>query len=222
MHPFSITLWLFVYNICVNFYFQKFWLIHICYHIIGNMTCGSRIFDSYGFIRCSPFWFLNLLEYIPKQFLPLFSLFALAANNYIHVSKLASYLLAIRQEGWFFFFFFFFFLLQTKRSSFLQILSFIFFLVTSECNVYLPVDPSLVYSYPKMLLLFFSLILAWFKTIFLDSYLSVFCSSIKFEFCHLLLLACKSCFSNLMHFNFKINTKPYQSNNYMPLLVFQY
>ena len=60
MHPFSITLWQFVYNISVNFYFQKFWLIHI-YHIIWNMTCGSRMFDSYGFMG-SPFCFLNLLE----------------------------------------------------------------------------------------------------------------------------------------------------------------
>ena len=60
MRPFSMTLWQFVYNISVNFYFQKFWLIHI-YHIIRNMTCGSRMFDSYGFM-CSPFWFLNLLE----------------------------------------------------------------------------------------------------------------------------------------------------------------
>ena len=31
-------------------------------------------------------------------------------------------------------------------------------LVNSECDVYLPVDQSLVYSYPKMFLLFFSLI----------------------------------------------------------------
>ena len=175
MHPFSITLWRFVY-ICVNFYFQKFWLIHICYHIIGNMTCGflaSQLFISYQAG--------GLIFFVSNQ---VFQFFA-------------------------------------------KILSFSFFLVTSECDVYLPVDPSLVYSYPKMLLLFFSLILAWFKTIFLDSYLGVFCSwvqlaSVEFKFCHLLSPACKSCFSILIHFDFKINANPYQSDNYMALLVCQY
>ena len=77
-----------------------------------------------------------------------------------------------------------------------------------------------------MLLLFFSLILAWFKTIFLDSYLGVFCSwvlaSVEFEFCHLLSPACKSCFSILIPFDFEINANPCQSDKYMPLLVCQY
>ena len=124
--------------------------------------------DSYGF-TCSPFWFLNLLEYLPKQFSSPVLVFCFGWQQ-LHSRFLASYLLAIRQEGWFFF------VSNQVFQFFSKILSFSFFLVTSECDLYLPVDPSLVYTYPKMLLLFFSLILACFKTIFLDSYLGVFCS----------------------------------------------
>ena len=52
-----------------------------------------------------------------------------------------------------------------------EILSFSFCLVNSECDAYLPVDQSLLYSRSKMFLLFFNLI-------FFDSYLGffVFCS----------------------------------------------
>ena len=82
MHPFSITVWWFVYNICVNFYFQKFWLIHICYHFIGNMTCGSWMFDLY--VPHFDSW-ISLNTFL-SSFLLLFSFFALAGNNYIHVS----------------------------------------------------------------------------------------------------------------------------------------
>ena len=67
-----------------------------------------------------------------------------------------------------------FFYFQFKTSSFfIEILSFGFCLVNFECNAYLIVDHSLVYSYPKTFLLLLSLILtawAWFKTIFLDLY----------------------------------------------------
>ena len=63
MHPFSITVWWFVYNICVNFYFQKFWLIHL----LSFYREYDLWFMDVWFI-CSPFWFLNLLEYFPKQF----------------------------------------------------------------------------------------------------------------------------------------------------------
>ena len=159
-----------------------------------KLTCVSRMFDSHGFVRCSPFWSLNPLEYLPKQcFSPVLS-FALAGNTYIHVSSLASYLLVLgRQVGliWFCIF----------KSSVLEILSFSFCLVNSDCDVHLPVDHSLVYSYPKLFLLFFqsNQSWAWLKTIFLDSYLGIFCSWIylvvEFEFGHWLSPDCKSCLS---------------------------
>ena len=46
-----------------------------------------------------------------------------------------------------------------KSSVLVEVLSFGFYLVNSECVVYLAVAHSLVYSYPKMCVLFFSLIL---------------------------------------------------------------
>ena len=51
---------------------------------------------------------------------------------------------------------------KIKYSSFfVEILSFDFYLVNSECGAYLAVDQSLVYgSYPNIFLLFFSLILS--------------------------------------------------------------
>ena len=58
-----------------------------------------------------------------------------------------------------------------------EIMCFSFCLVNSECDAYLPVDHSLIYSHSKMFLLIFSLIFcAWSKTIFLDSYLGFFLS----------------------------------------------
>ena len=50
-------------------------------------------------------------------------------------------------------------------------------LVNFECDAYLAVNHSLFYSYPKMFLPFFSLIVTawvWFTTIFLGSYLGFF------------------------------------------------
>ena len=119
---------------------------------------------------------------------------------------------------------------NTFLSNFLLLLSFFalagknyihascfsFFLVNSKCDVYIPVDNGLVYSYPKMFLLISSLKLSLvYKTIFLDSHLDVFCSWIKlvveFGFCHWFSLACKSCFSIMIHFDFKMNADPYLS-----------
>ena len=52
-----------------------------------------------------------------------------------------------------------FFVFSNRFLVFWRILSFGFCLSNSECNAYLPVDHSLVYSHPKIFLLFFSLIL---------------------------------------------------------------
>ena len=60
---FHNSVWRVILILC-DFYFQKFWLIH---YLIKNMTYISRMFDSHGFIRYSPFWFLNPLGYLPKQ-----------------------------------------------------------------------------------------------------------------------------------------------------------
>ena len=42
--------------------------IYICIYI-GNMTCVSRMSDSHRFTRCSPFRFLNPLEYLSSDLL---------------------------------------------------------------------------------------------------------------------------------------------------------
>ena len=124
----------------------------LCYHI-GNMACISRMFDSYGFLRCFPFWFLNLYEYLAKQFSSPVLIFYFCWQQF-HSRFLASYLLAsIRQLGLICFCIF-----KSSVLLFAEILSFSFFLVNSECDVYLPVDNSLVYSYPKIFLVFSSLI----------------------------------------------------------------
>ena len=163
MHPFPITLWRFVLifmwfllskvlaNLHLLSYYKGIWLVFLQWCLI-HMN-----------LRCSPFWFLNLLEYLSKQFSTPVLVFCFSWQQ-LHSRFLASYLLAsIRQEGWFFF------VSNQVFWFFAKTLSFSFFLVTSECDVYLPVDHSLVYSYPKMLLLFFRVILVWFKTISLDS-----------------------------------------------------
>ena len=61
----------------------------LCYHI-GNMACISRMFDSYRFLRCSPFWFLNLLEYLAKQFSSPVLIFCFGWQQ-LHSRFLASY-----------------------------------------------------------------------------------------------------------------------------------
>ena len=51
------------------------------------------------------------------------------------------------------------FAISSQVFSFVQVLSFGVCLVNSECSAYLGVDQNLVYSYPKMILIFFCLIL---------------------------------------------------------------
>ena len=133
------------------------------------------MFDSDGFIRCFPFQFLNPLENLP--FLLLFLSFALAGNSYIHVSQLASYLLAlfisIRQVGlicW---------VLSNQVFQFYAESLFLVFvqLILSVTCIYLLITVQFIATYPKMFLLFFSLInLELGLKPFLDSYLGVFCS----------------------------------------------
>ena len=93
-----------------------------------KLTCVSRMFDSHGFIRCSPFWSLNPLEYLPKQFSsPV--LFCFGWQHLPPPFLLASYLLVLgRQVGliWFCIF----------KSSVPEILSFSFCLVNSDCDVH--------------------------------------------------------------------------------------
>ena len=87
-----------------------------------------RMFDSHRFIRFSPFWFINPLEYLPVQVS--FRLLLWAGNTYIHIMFLPNYL---------------FINFQGKCSKcFLEIISLYFCLVNSECDAYLPIDRSLV------------------------------------------------------------------------------
>ena len=93
-------------------------------------------------LRCSPFWFLNLLEYLSKQFSSPVLVFCFSWQQ-LHSRFLASYLLAsIRQVGLICFCIF--------KSS---------VLVFCRNSVFW-FEYSLVYSHPKMFLLFFSLILS--------------------------------------------------------------
>ena len=140
----------------------NFWLIHLAMNYVS---------------RCFPFWFLNPLKYFFVQFLS-----CLLVGN-PHSWSHSSFLLFISTVLVRLIYFCIF-----KRSVlfFVEILTFGFCLVTFECDAYLPVDHSLVYSYHKMFLLFFSLIFtawAWFRIIFLDLYL-------VFLFLLLLDLAC--------------------------------
>ena len=115
--------------------------------------------------RCSPFWFLNPLKYLFVQ-----SLSRLLAGN-PHSWAHSSFLLFISTVLVRLIYFCIF---KWSVLLFVEILTFGFCLVTFECDAYLPVDHSLVYSYHKMFLLLFSLIFtawAWFRTIFLDLYL---------------------------------------------------
>ena len=72
---------------------------------------------------------------------------------------------------------FFFFVFRSKFLVFLQKFSYGFCPVHFECDAILAVDHSFVYSYPKMFLLYSSLILTawtWFPSVVLDSYLGGF------------------------------------------------
>ena len=88
-----------------------------------------------------------------------FSSGLLAGNTCIYVF---SYLFSTRANLFLYF--------QIKCSNvFVEILSFLSYLVSSECGQYLAVDHSLDYDgYLKLFLLFFSLIIS-FKTIFFSS-----------------------------------------------------
>ena len=146
MHSSPINMWQFIL-IFMLFYFEKeikFWLIH--YRCIDTKTCVSKFLDSHRFTRCLPFWFFNPFEYLLVQF----SSGPLASNTYIHVFY---YLFSPRSYLLLYF--------QIRCSSFfVEILSFVFYLVKYECCAYLIIiDHSLVYGwYPKTILLFFSLI----------------------------------------------------------------
>ena len=103
---------------------MKFWLIHY----IWNMTCASRMFDSYRFTRCSPLWFVNPLKYFSVQFSSRF----LAGTTCIHVS---CYLSVLRSYGRFLYF-------HIKCCSLLKTLSSGFCLVNYECDASLALDHS--------------------------------------------------------------------------------
>ena len=72
-----------------------------------------------------------------------FSSCLLAGNTFIHVNTRVDLFLYFQVKSF---------------SFFVEILCFGFCLVSSDCDAYLAVDHSLVYSYAKMFLLFFSLI----------------------------------------------------------------
>ena len=98
---------------------------------VGNMTCVSRLFDSHILTRYFPFWFFNLSEYLRVQF----SSRLLDCYTCIHVSTWADLFLSFQIDF---------------SSFFVEILSFGFCLVNSECGAYLAVDHNLVYSYSTM------------------------------------------------------------------------
>ena len=153
----------FFFFICTHLQQEiKFWLIHLAMNYVS---------------RCSPFWFLNPLKYLFVQ-----SLSRLLAGN-PHSWAHSSFLLFISTVLVRLIYFCIF---KWSVLLFVEILTFGFCLVTFECDAYLPVDHSLVYSYHKMYLLFFSLIFtawAWFRTIF-------FIYILLFFFLLLLDLAC--------------------------------
>ena len=96
------------------------------------------------FTRCSPFWFLILLEYLSVQFSSRLMAGNTCIHGSIHVSKQVGLIcFCIFKSG----------VLDFCRNSL-----FGFCLANSECDAYPAVDHSLVYSsYPKMILLFFNL-----------------------------------------------------------------
>ena len=138
-----------------------------------------------------PIWFLNPFEYLPVQF----SSCLLAGNTPIHV---ACYLFSTSRAGLICFCVF-----KSGIFVFLEILSFGFYLVNSECGAYLTVDLGLVYgSYSKMFLLFLSLILNLIPVLkpSFSVYILVlfpFCFVLLdlLEFCHQLSPACRPCLS---------------------------
>ena len=141
MHPSPITLWQVILIFMV--------LVLTTQEIKNrNWTCvSSRLFDSQ---RCSPFWFLNPFECLPVQFFYCL----LAGNTCIRVS--CYFFSTSRLELICFYIF-----KSNILVFFVEICSFAFYLVNSKCEAYLAVDQSLVYgSYPKVFLLFFSLILS--------------------------------------------------------------
>ena len=104
------------------------------------MTCILRLFDSHRSTRCSPFWLFNHFKYLPVQF----SSCLLAGKIFIHISTALGLIVVFLNQVFHFF---------------VEILPFVFCLVNSECGAYLAVDHSLLYSYPKIYILFFRLIL---------------------------------------------------------------
>ena len=102
------------------------------------------MFDSHKFTRCSPYLFLNPPEYLAVQ---IFSrlLFWLATLAFIFPTI---YTGAI----------YFCIFKSSALIIFVEILSFGFSQVSSECDPYLPIDHSLVYSHAQMFLLIFYLI----------------------------------------------------------------
>ena len=122
-------------------YFQqeiKFWLIHLCFKDVWFICI---------FTTCSPFLFCNHLEYLPVQFSSrlLFWLatlvFMFPATLFVSTGQVIVLICICKFKSS---------VLLFWRNSVFR-----FFLVNSECDVYLQVDHSLVCGYSKMFLLFF-------------------------------------------------------------------
>ena len=94
------------------------------------------MFDSHIFTKCSPFQFFNPLKYLPVQFPSCL----LADNTCIHMGPF----MCLKYARADFFLYFHLYVLV-----FVESLCFSFSLVNFESDVYLAVDHSLVYSYPK-------------------------------------------------------------------------
>ena len=122
----------------------KFWLINCSYK---NMTCVLRMFDSLDLQDVPQFDSLIISNIFLCNFLPFFFFFFF---GWQHLLPWVS----TRQVGLICFCIFKSSVLVFCRKSL-----FVFCLTNSECDTYLATDHSLVYSgYPKMFLLFYSLI----------------------------------------------------------------
>ena len=145
---------------------QKFWLTH--YDL-----CPQDVWFT-SILKCSPFWFLHSLEYLPVQF----SSRLFIGNTFIHVF---CYILVLGSQGWFFFFFWVF---KSSVLVFAEKLSLCFCLANFECDEYLAVHHGLVYSHSITFLLLFSLSFSLIPGLKSSFFINIL---VLFTFCFLLL-----------------------------------
>ena len=142
---------------------------YVIFTFKSSGTCVSRMLDSHGFIRCSPFWFLNPLEYLHKQFSSPVLVFCFGWQPLLLRFLASKLFISIRSDAGRADLFLYF---QIKcSSSLLKLCLLNFCAVNSECAVY-PVDRSLPWNVSTI----FQSNQSWacLKTIFLNSYFGAF------------------------------------------------